>query len=152
MPSTYPGKRNNRVIKDPRRVHGAIVGPGLEPGEHKSRHSVVIDAENAVLLDSCSVALVDPIHDGQSISEIPWWYLLLEGRINSTQERAEIGFLMDEEGAATVLSEIIALATRMGPEVAHRLMASLDRKFRALKGLDAMSAVPEDPDLTEKAE
>jgi hypothetical protein len=48
--------------------------------------------------------------------------MLLEGRINKTTDRARNLYLMNEDGAASLVSELIALAHRIGPEFGERLM------------------------------
>lgn len=107
-------KRNGRRVSgDPRKSGGNIAGPG-GPND---RHSVVIDTTDAVLLDGTTVSLMEV--PGR-VS--PVLAMLLEGRINKTTDRARNLYVMDEDGAASIVSELIALAYRTGPEFGDRLL------------------------------
>jgi hypothetical protein len=106
-------KPHHRTSGDPRKTGGDIAGPG---GPH-DRNAVIIDTTNAVLLDSQTVSLVEtPGHPAPILA------VLLEGRINKTTDRARNLYLMNEDGAAALVSEVIALAHRVGPEFGERLM------------------------------
>jgi hypothetical protein len=52
--------------------------------------------------------------------------MLLEGRINKTTDRARNLYLMNEDGAAALVTELIALAHRIGPEFGARFTARLE--------------------------
>ncbi|MFC7794630.1 hypothetical protein [Streptomyces cinereoruber] len=109
-------KRNGRRISgDPRKSGGDIAGPG---GPH-DRDSVIVDTTNAVLLDASTVVEVES-NSGPIIG------MLLEGRINQTTDRARNLYLMNEDGAAALVTELMALAHRMGPEFGERFMARLE--------------------------
>lgn len=88
----------------------------------------VIDPEGAVLLDEVTVAVVgtaNPDGAGRALA------LNLEGRINHTQERADVLFLMDADGAAVIISELLGLADRVSPAFFDDLMrrvATLPRR------------------------
>lgn len=110
---------------DPRIPGGGIAGPG---GPH-DRNAVVIDATDAVLMDNVHVALIEPYKDGERIATKPWWVLHLGGRINKTQERAEIAYLFDVDGAAGIVTELIALASRQGQEVRDDLMERVEARL-----------------------
>lgn len=110
-------KTGRRVSGDPRKSGGDIAGPG---GPHDT-NAVVIDTTNAVLLDSSDVCLV-----GSPGNPKPYLAMLLEGRINKTPERARNLYLLNEDGAAALVTELIALAHRIGPEFGARFMARLD--------------------------
>lgn len=110
-------KRNGRRISgDPRRTGGNIAGPGGP----QDRNSVIVDTSNAVLLDGTTVSLVET-----RSSTTPVLALLLEGRINQTTDRARNLYLMDEDGAAAIVSELVALAYRTGPQFGDRLMTRI---------------------------
>lgn len=109
-------RTGRRISGDPRRSGGDIAGPGGP----RDRNSVIVDTGNAVLLDGSTVSLVET-GDGAS----PVLALLLEGRINQTPERARNLYLMNEDGAAALVSEVIALAHRIGPEFGERLMVRI---------------------------
>lgn len=109
-------KRGRRISGDPRKTGGNIAGPG---GPH-DRNSVIVDTSNAVLLDGTTVSLVQT-----KSSATPVLALLLEGRINQTPDRARNLYLMDGDGAAAIVSELVALAYRTGPHFGDLLMARI---------------------------
>ena len=111
---TRKRKTGRRISGDPRKSGGDIAGPG---GPH-DRDSVIIDPTNAVLLDHSTVSLV-----GSPGEPRPYLAVLLEGRINRTTDRARNLYLMNEDGAAALVSELLALAHRIGPEFSERVMA-----------------------------
>lgn len=109
-------KNGRRISGNPRKSGGDIAGPG---GPH-DRNSVIIDTTNAVILDATSVSLMET-HRGN-----PVLAMLLEGRIAKTTDRARNLYLMDEDGAAALVTELIALAHRIGPEFGARFTARLE--------------------------
>lgn len=110
-------KTGRRISGDPRKSGGDIVGPG---GPHDA-NSVIIDATDAVLLDSSVVTLVGSPGDPK-----PYLAMLLEGRINKTTDRARNLYLMNEDGAAALVAELLALAHRIGPEFGQRFTARME--------------------------
>lgn len=111
-----PRKTNGRRISgDPRKTGGDIAGPG---GPH-DRNAVVIDTTDAVLLDSSDVCLME------TSNGTPVLALLLEGRINKTTDRARNLYLLNEDGAAALVTELLALAHRIGPKFGERFTARL---------------------------
>ncbi|MBZ6211587.1 hypothetical protein KVH31_34395 [Streptomyces olivaceus] len=108
-------KTGHRISGDPRKTGGDIAGPG---GPH-DRNSVIVDTTNAVILDHATVTQVETLTGKPGIA------MLLEGRIARTPERARNLYLMNEDGAAALVTELTALAHRMGPEFAIRLTARL---------------------------
>jgi hypothetical protein len=108
-------KTGRRTSGDPRKSGGDIAGPG---GPH-DRNAVILDATNAVLLDHSDVCLMETTGGSTVLA------MLLEGRINKTPERARNLYLLNEDGAAALVSELIALAHRIGPEFGHRLTARI---------------------------
>jgi hypothetical protein len=125
---------------DPRDAGGAITGPGGP----RDRNAVRVDTRNAVLLDGTSVALVEPSRGGLPTGETVY-AMTLAGRINRTAaDRAEILYLFDDDGAAALITEILALAGRSGR--GEVLMADVDRRLAALAQEDALrSALPDHP-------
>jgi len=106
-------KTGRRISGDPRKTGGDIAGPGGP----QDRDAVIIDTTDAVLLDHSTVTLIEtPNHTAPVLA------MLLEGRINKTTDRARNLYLMNEDGAAALVSELIALAHRIGPEFGERLM------------------------------
>ncbi|MET8080056.1 hypothetical protein [Streptomyces sp. NPDC005303] len=128
---TRSKKTGRRTNGDPRKTGGNIAGPG---GPH-DRNSVIVDGTNAVLLDSTDVCLMET--SGGSVVLA----MLLEGRINKTPERARNLYLMNEDGAAALVSELIAVAHRIGPEFGERLMARVTH----LLDTDAFTGEQGDP-------
>lgn len=101
-------------VTDPTDLGSTYAGPG---GPH-DRDAVVVDATNAVLLDAVDVLVVgDPSRPRPIIA------LQLAGWINKRPDRAQVMFLFDEDGAAAIISELLALAGRVGPEFRNRLVA-----------------------------
>ena len=107
-------KTGRRISGDPRKSGGDIAGPG---GTHDA-NAVIIDTTDAVLLDSSVVTLV-----GSPGNPKPYLAMLLQGRINKTTDRARNLYLMNEDGAAALVSELLALAHRIGPEFGARFTA-----------------------------
>jgi len=112
---TRKKKSGRRMSGDPRRSGGDIAGPG---GPH-DRNSVIVDTTNAVILDASTVTEVETLTGRPALA------MLLEGRIARTTERARNLYLMEEDGAAALVTELIALAHRMGPAFGERFMARL---------------------------
>ncbi|WP_405676878.1 hypothetical protein OG292_19730 [Streptomyces sp. NBC_01511] len=123
-------KTGRRTSGDPRKADGDIVGPGGP----RDRHGVILDDRTAVLLDHSTVTLVETTN-GQG----PVLAALLEGRINKTTERARTLYLMNEDGAAALVSELLALAHRIGPEFGERFTA----RVQQLIADDAFGRPPE---------
>ena len=94
------------MATDPRPLKGSIAGPG---GPH-DRHGVVLDATNAVLLDSVHVSAVQTARGSVRDDAIA---LQLAGRVNKSRDRVEVLFLFDVDGAAAIVTELLALANRM---------------------------------------
>lgn len=108
-------KTGRRISGDPRKSGGDIAGPG---GPH-DRNAVIIDTTGAVLLDHSDVCLME------TTSGTPVLALLLEGRINKSTDRARNLYLLNEDGAAALVTELLALAHRIGPEFGHRFTERL---------------------------
>jgi hypothetical protein len=112
---------------DPREANGGgIIGPG---GAH-DKNAVLIDAHNAVLMDGIHVALMEPYSNG--IPRPPIIAMQVDGRINKTKDRANITFLFDEDGAAAIITELLALACRMGGNTHEKMLAAVDERMRLL--------------------
>ncbi|MFF6847083.1 hypothetical protein [Streptomyces antimycoticus] len=109
-------RTGRRISGDPRKTGGDIAGPG---GPH-DRNAVLFDTTNAVLLDSSDVCLMETANGSVVMA------MLLEGRINKTTDRARNLYLINEDGAAALVTELIALAHRIGPEFGERFTARLD--------------------------
>lgn len=101
---------------------GAIIG---------DESDVLLDTERAVLLDGMEVCMVgtmagvvDARQRGEQVSIR--LAMRLDGRVNKSTDRASVLFLMDEDGAAAIVTELVALASRMGPEFAERFQERLN--------------------------
>lgn len=91
-----------------------------------ARGSVVMDARNAILMDAVDVCLVDT--DPSDSDAEPRLAMLLAGRVNMRGERSQVMFMFGADGAAAVVSQLLGLAQRIGPEFA----ALLEERMEAL--------------------
>lgn len=108
MPARLRTVRAMSDFTDPRRAGGDVAGPG---GPH-DKDGVIVDTRRAVLLDHTHAsALLE--HDPMLIA------VMLDGRINRVEERAKILYLMDLDGAASLVAEVVSLAGRL-PDPAKR--------------------------------
>ena len=94
---------------DPRKLGGGIVGPGGPYDEN----AVLVDTRNAVILEGTEVAIVGAVRKGV-LDEKPIMSLVMLGRINKTDERVQVLYLMNHDGAAALVTELIGLAARAG--------------------------------------
>lgn len=113
---------------DPRGLGGNIAGPG---GPH-DRNSVVMDTSNSVILDEVDAAIMHNGSDGQDFIT-----LLLQGRVNRSADRTRILYIMDEDGAAALSTELDALMRRAGPEWRARYEQARNKRIRQLRRLGA---------------
>jgi hypothetical protein len=104
---------------DPRRLGGDIAGPG---GPH-DQGAVVIDGTDAILMESLDICVIDQVHAGKSVGT--GIYLVVDGRINKTSERARVGIVCNTDGAAAMVTELLALTHRAGPEMLRDLAVRL---------------------------
>lgn len=88
---------------------GSIAGPG---GPY-SEGDVVIDTSRAVILDAAEVAIVGGVRDGV-LDPKPITALVLRGRVNKSTRRAEVLYLLNEDGSAGIVTELVAVAARAG--------------------------------------
>jgi len=103
---------------DPRTLGGQIAGPG---GPH-DQGAVLIDATDCVLMDSLDVCIIDRVQGGKSQGE--GIFMTLNGRVNKTERNVQVGYIFDVDGAAAIITELLALADRSGPAM---LTAIVDR-------------------------
>lgn len=97
------------MATDPRRLGGAISGPGGPYDEN----SVVFDTQNAVILEACEVAVMGGVRHGV-LDPKPITALVLRGRINKTTERVQALYLLNEDGAAGIVTQLVGVASRAG--------------------------------------
>jgi hypothetical protein len=95
------------MTTDPRKAPGSITG-----GAPHERGTATIDATNAVLLDHIHTAMVEPSIKGNP--QTPVVAMSLAGRINRTEDRADIVYLFDAEAAAALCADLIGLMHRSG--------------------------------------
>jgi hypothetical protein len=112
-------------------VEGGMVDP---VGDPFARGGVIIDARNAILLEELDVSLVDRDSSSPISTQHLLLAMVLAGRVNMRNERRRVLFMLGVDGAAAIVSELIALAERIGPE------------FRDLL-LERMSNIPRPPDV-----
>lgn len=93
------------MATDPRRIPGTMAGPG---GPH-DEGGVVLDARHAVILETVDVSTIDPERGARGQHAVA---LVLGGRINQTQDRASVLFILGTDGAASIVTELIALYGR----------------------------------------
>lgn len=110
---------------DPRRIQGSIIGPG---GPH-DKGGVILDARNAVLLETVNVSTVDPEHGGRGQSALA---LQLGGRINQTKEHVNVLFITGTDGAAAIITELIAVYGRATGDATQFVKEVMER-FNRLK-------------------
>lgn len=79
----------------------------------------LIDASRAVLLDHTSVAIVGAVRQTGAETVIA---LELAGRVNHSTERSEVLYLMNADGAAGIISELIGVAHRADPTFLDQLL------------------------------
>lgn len=104
---------------DPRKLGGDIVGPGGP----KDTGAVLLDMTDCILLGDIAVSTVDAVKDDQRSG--PLVYMTMSGRINKKNEDAQVGFVFDTDGAAAIITELLALTTRFGTEMLIPLIERL---------------------------
>lgn len=115
---------------DPRAAGGDIAGHGLGG-------DVVIDTRDAVLLHALDVArLGQPARDADDASFV----MLLGGRINQTTEQSRILYLLNVDGAAAIVAELIGLAERAGDETLAEFAINLDARLQRIRAETATAA------------
>lgn len=92
-------------------------------GDPFARGGVLLDARHAILMEEVDVCLVDsdPSDEGAE----PLLMMLLSGRVNMRDEHAKVMFMFGADGAAAVISQLLGLAARIGPE----FMALLEQRM-----------------------
>jgi hypothetical protein len=96
----------NLHADDPRRLGGDIAGPG---GPYE-RDGVVVDTSNAVILDYNEVTLVEARRAGEQPETVV--ALLMAGRVNKTEDRTRVLYLMNADGVAALVTQLVGIAQR----------------------------------------
>lgn len=109
-------------VADPRTLGGDMAGPGGS----RDRGAVFLDTTDAVVLESTNVCTVDAVRQGE-LNE-PVIFMTLDGRINKKTDRARVGYLFGPDGAAALITELLAVADRFGAE----LLDDVTRRLTAL--------------------
>lgn len=112
-------------VADPRRLGGDITGPG---GPH-DRGMTLLDVTDCVILEAMDVCTVDAVRSGQHGGQVI--FMTLDGRINKTRDRVRTGYIFDTDGAAALITELLALADRHGPEMLDDVTRRLTDLYRA---------------------
>lgn len=97
-------------VVDPQTLGGSMSGPG---GPH-DRNSVVIDPTNALLMESIGVAEVETHREGLPGERVA--FIQIDGRIKKTARQVTLGLLANSDAVAAMITELLALASRSGPD------------------------------------
>lgn len=95
-------------LADPATAATTSVGDGPS----RAFNSTIIDATNMLLSESFEVQLIDSVKDGAYTDTR--LFLQFSGRINKTQRYTQVGVCIDTDGAAAIITELLALADRAG--------------------------------------
>jgi hypothetical protein len=113
-------------MSDPRRLGGSIGGTD-DPYGYRT---AALDFTNAVLLAHVTVARVEPIRHGQRGSLMI--ALQLNGRINKTTDETQVLYLLDEDGVASILTELHGVAARSGWSFNQEVLARLQERWTTM--------------------
>lgn len=92
-------------------------------GSAFGRNDAIIDTKAAVLLGEVHVALVGAARPTGVESVVG---LELSGRVNHSSEQHEVLYLMNADGAAAIVSELVGLASRAHPDFLALLLARIE--------------------------
>lgn len=106
-------------VADPRTLGGDMSGPG-GPWE---RDAVIIDPTDAVYLETCDVTKVEGVRSGVMSGALT--FMTLGGRVHKTDRRVRVGFFFGPDGAAALITQLLALADRDGAEMLDDLTRRL---------------------------
>lgn len=96
---------------DPRTLGGGMSGPGGS----RNQGAVLLDVTDVVLLNSIDVCTVDVARRGELTAQRI--YMTLGGRVNRRADVATVGFVFGTDGAAVLITQLLALADRFGVEM-----------------------------------
>jgi hypothetical protein len=99
-------------IANPRKLGGQIIDVA---GDSRAQAGAVLDLTDVVLLEEIDVATVDTLRMGETSGQAI--FATLGGRINKKSDRVAVGFLMPPDGAAGLITELLALSDRFGAEL-----------------------------------
>lgn len=92
-------------------------------GSAFGRGDALIDTRSAVLLEGVDVAVVGAVRKDGVETIIG---LELSGRVNHSTERSDVLYLLDADGAAAIISELLGLAGRADPSFLAQLLARIE--------------------------
>lgn len=98
-------------IADPRNLGGSI----HSFGGPRERSAALLDLTDVVLLESMECCTVDNVRRGELQEQAI--FLTLKGRINNKTDYVNVGFVFGPDGAAALITELLALADRFGAEL-----------------------------------
>jgi hypothetical protein len=98
-------------VADSRNLGGSIASFGGS----RDQGTALLDTTDAVLLDEVDVCTVDAVRGGELDGQVI--FMMLGGRINKRSDRANVGYMMPPDGAAALITELLALADRFGVEL-----------------------------------
>lgn len=106
-------------VVDPRRLGGGMTSFG----DSRSRGTTLIDPTDAVLLRDVDVATIDAVRAGELAEQAI--FMTLGGRVNKSPDVVKVGFVFGPDGAAALITELLALADRFGAELLNDLVSRL---------------------------
>jgi hypothetical protein len=114
-------------------VREASVSDPIVGGGPRERGGSLLDARGAVLLDGMEVVLVDT-----EPGTAPSMLMALRGRINYATDHVQHAYLFGPDGAAGLVSELLALVSRAaglqphGVEFAHEFQDLLEQRLERM--------------------
>jgi hypothetical protein len=120
-----------RVGDDPR---GASTSDPIIGGSPHGQGDALIDARAAVLLDHTDVVLIDTKREQAPVAML----LSLGGRINYSDDRTTVAYLLNGDGAAAIVSQLVGLASRAGQGDAHGQEFAADFKVALEARMDEL--------------
>lgn len=106
-------------VADPRKLGGDMAGPGGS----RDQGAVFLDTTDVVLLEHAEVCTVDAVRQGAMSGQV--MFMTLSGRVNKRDDRVKAGFMFGPDGAAALVTELLALADRFGAELLDDLTRRL---------------------------
>lgn len=91
-------------------------------GAPHGRGDALVDVTGAVLLHEVHVVAVDALGGDGATRALA---MQLVGRVNKTPDTSSVLYLFEVDGAAAIVSELLGLAARIGPEFRELLLARI---------------------------
>lgn len=82
-------------------------------------NDAMVDVSCAVLVDGTTVVALRAVRDDRLEDQVLG--LEIKGRVNKTTTRSDVLYLLSMDGVAGIVSELLGLAQRMGPEYVEQL-------------------------------